>query len=461
MVVIFNRKDILEHTSESEREEVETLLTLGLEAVKAADGYLSVRKALSRKGNVLKVAGREYDLTFYEHVYIIGIGKSSESMARAVYDTMSDRIRGGIVLVKSGKRTHEMLGEISILEGGHPIPTRKGYENAQILTRFVKEAPKENTLFFVLLSGGGSSIYADFHPDLTVEEGILLNRLLVYTDASILEINAVRKHTAEGKGGQLARMLQGADIISLILSDVPQNLLDTVASGPVSPDTTTFFDAKEMLDKYRLWNAVPESVKQRITKGVRHEIPETPKQKDPCFAQVHSVVVADAVTSCRAATKKIKELYGKEYPVTVYPDVMTGKVSEDLARTLLDNSRLGFTLIGHEYTYGADPEKAGEGGRQLHLLLLMLKIMKEAAYSNMYIEGIATDGKDGNSWAGALITPSLVRNTNREEIKRAEREENSGGFFREKGCLIRMKSEYGLDDTGTNVNNILIIHTIT
>ena len=460
MVEIFNCEDILEHTKESEKEEVSNLLTLGLEAVKAADGYLSVRKALSRKGNVLKITDREYDLTLYEHVYIIGMGKASEPMAKAVYDIMGERISGGIILVRSGTRKHEMLGKICIFEGGHPVPTYEGFKNAQVLTKYVKEAPKERSLFFVLLSGGGSSIYADFHPDLTVKEGILLNKLLVHTDASITEINAVRKHTAEGKGGQLARLLQGAAVISLILSDVPKNPLDTVASGPVSPDTTTFQDAQKMLEKYKLWDKIPESVRERIEKGVRKKIPETPKFKDPCFDDVYPVVIADAVTACNAVTEKIKELYGKKYPVMSYPDVMTGKISEDLARTLLDNCGVGFTLIGHEYTYSTNPEKAGEGGRQLHLLLLMLKIMRKSLYTDMYIEGIATDGKDGNSWAGALITPSLVGEIELQEVERAERKENSGGFFKEKGCLIRMKSEYGLDDTGTNVNNILIIHTV-
>jgi glycerate 2-kinase len=251
--------------------------------------------------------------------------------------------------------------------------------------------------------------------------------------------------------------LCGAAVVSLVISDVPRNPLDTIASGPVSPDMTTFCDAKTVLEKYRLWDKVPESVRTRILKGVNHQVDDTPGVDD-VFDDVHSYIVGDAMTSCGAVREKIRDMYGECCPVHVHPEVMEGVVTEQVAQTLLDAHR-GFTLIGHELTYGADMSEAGEGGRNLHLLLLMLKMLKRAPEScNSYVEGIATDGKDGNSWAGALITPSLVRDTLCEEIEKAVREENSGGFFRDKGYLIRMKSTYGLDNTSTNVNNIVIVY---
>lgn len=462
MVEIVNRQKIMTQAAESEKGEVSRLLSLGVEAVEAADGYKCVRKALTYEGTTLRVIDREghtreYDLRDYQGIYVLGFGKAAEPMARAVYDVLDDEIEGGVILVRSGKRKKAFLGRIEVLEGAHPVPTEEGYNNARKLTNFLKEAPKEKSLYLFLISGGGSSLYADFHPDIPFGDGVNLNDLLIHTNATIQEINAVRKHTAEGKGGQLAKLLEGADVLSVIVSDVPGNDVGTIASGPLSPDSTRFQDAKVVLGKYGLWFKVPESVRQRILRGVRGEVAELPAPGDSCFDKVHHCIAADALTSCDAVKEKIKELYG-EYPARVLPCVREGKVTIELARVLLEDSQPGFTIRGHEYAFGVDPKKSKEGGRQLHLLLLMLKVMKQTQEHGMYVMGVATDGKDGNSWAGALITPSLITGTDLEEIERAEEEKNSGGFFREKGYLIRMKSDYGLDDTGTNVNNLLIIH---
>lgn len=447
---IVNKTEIITQCHAAEKSTVSHLLDFGVTAVEAADGYTCVRKAVMYNRGVITIFGDTYAV--HKNVYIIGFGKAAEPMAQAVYDILGNIINKGIILVKNSKK--ESIGPIRILKGGHPVPTQEGYENAQKLTHFVKEAPKKDSLYIVLISGGGSSLYADVHPDLTVKEGILLNELIVNTPASINEINAVRKHTAEGKGGQLAQLLGEATVVSLIVSDVPCNRLDTIASGPLSPDMTTFHHAQNMLKTYGLWNNVPESVKTRITKGVHGTIPETPKQKDFCFNDVHQYIVGDALTCCYAVKKEIKKVYS--YPVHGYPHVMEGVVTEDLARRLLCPP-CGFTVIPHEYTYSTKTTPPGEGGRQLHLLLLMLKVMKKCGY-RLYVEGIATDGKDGNSWAGAVMTPSLVDSTPYEEIGRAEKKENAGGFFKRKKCLIRVKSEYGLDTTGTNVNNILILY---
>jgi glycerate 2-kinase len=457
MMEIANQDVILSHVAESEKCHVSNFLDFVVHAIETAEGYTAVRRAVSLEGKTLKIESDSYDLSIYEHIIVIGFGKAAEPMTEAVNAIMKGFVTEGVLLVKEGTIRRNLMDRIRVLEGGHPSPTYAGYRNAQKVTKFIQDLPKKRSLFIVLISGGGSSLYADFFPGLEFEDGVALNDMLVSTDAAIPEINAVRKHTAEIKGGSLAQLLEGATTISLVISDVPDNDLSVIASGPLSPDMSTFGDAKAVLDTHGLWDRVPESVRARILEGIAGKIPETPKPDHPCFSQIHSYVVADALTSCQAVARRIKEVYS-HYPVRVYPVVMKGPVTDALAVNLLE-SPPGFTVLGHEYTYGADPSKHGEGGRQLHLLLLMAKSMKKSPeYENRFVLGIATDGKDGTSFAGAVITPSLVAHARMEEIERAEREENSGRFFAEKGTIIRVRSEYGLDATGTNVNNVMVIY---
>ncbi|MBU6999574.1 MAG: DUF4147 domain-containing protein [Theionarchaea archaeon] len=457
MTEIAGRDVILSHVLESERNHVSNFLDFAIHAIEAADGYTAVRRAVALDGTILKIETDSYDLSAYDHIVVIGFGKAAEPMAEAVNAILEKFVTEGVLLVKEGTARRRFIGRIRVLEAGHPSPTYTGYRNAQKVTRFIQDLPKDRSLFVVLMSGGGSSLYADFFPGSKFKDGTDLNDMLVSTGAAIQEINTVRKHIAEIKGGNLARLLEGATTISLVLSDVPGNDLSVIASGPLAPDVSTFEDAKAVLDTYRLWGRVPESVRDRILRGIAGAIPETPKPGYPCFSHIHSYIVADALTSCEAVARRIEEVYS-HCPVRVYPTVMKGPVTDGLATSLLE-SPPGFTIVGHEYTYGADPSKRGEGGRQLHLLLLMAKHMKKSAeYENRFVVGIATDGKDGNSFAGAVITPSLVAHACMEEIERAEKEENSGRFFTEKGRIIRVRSEYGLDTTGTNVNNVMVIY---
>lgn len=457
MIEIANRDVILSHVTESERCHVSNLLDFAVHAIEAAEGYNAVKRVVALDGKTLKIESDSRDLSIYEHIFVIGFGKAAEPMAEAVDAIMKGLVTEGVLLVKEGTVRRNFIGRIRVLEGGHPSPTRTGFRNAQKVTKFIRDLSKDGSLFIVLISGGGSSLYADFSPGLKFKDGAALNDMLVSTGAAIPEINAVRKHTAEIKGGNLARLLEGATTISLVISDVPDNDLSVIASGPLAPDMSTFGDAKTVLDTCGLWDRAPESVRARILRGIAGEIPETPKLGRPCFSHVYSYIVADALTSCQAVAKRTKEIYS-HCPVRVYPAVMKGPVTDALAVDLLE-SPPGFTILGHEYTYGADPSKHGKGGRQLHLLLLMMKHMKKSLeYRNRFVLGIATDGKDGNSFAGAVITPSLVAHARMEEIERAEKEENSGRFFKEKGTIIRVKSEYGLDTTGTNVNNVMVIY---
>src|SRR5574341_194300 len=214
----------------------ESALSIFRAALDAADPRAAVHRAIRREGNRLQVGGHAYDLARVRRVYVIGFGKASAAMAQVVEEICGDRIAHGLVSVKYGYGTP--LGKIELQKAGHPLPDENSLRGARKILDLLNEA-SENDLVFCLISGGGSALME------LPAEGVSLDDLRMTTDAllrsgaTINEMNALRKHLSQVKGGQLARRARHAQIISLILSDVIGSPLDTIASGPTAPDSTT------------------------------------------------------------------------------------------------------------------------------------------------------------------------------------------------------------------------------
>ena len=248
---------------------------------------------------------RRIDFSRFRNVYVVGAGKAGVSMATAAERVIGRRIRAGWVNVKD--RHGVRLRSIELHSCGHPVPDQGGVEGAERIAQIVQSAGRQD-LVVCLISGGASALMPLPAPPITLPEKKAATALLLACGADIHEINTVRKHVSQIKGGQLARWAGAARIEALLLSDVIGDDPGVIGSGPAAPDASTYADALAILDKYRIRQRVPASVRRRIEQGVEGGIPETPKPSDPVFRRVSNVVIGSNRLALAAAVRRAREL---------------------------------------------------------------------------------------------------------------------------------------------------------
>lgn len=277
------------------------LQTIFQAALRAVDPGEAIRAHVRRDGQQLIVSDRTYDLGHYEALYVVGVGKAGAAMARAIEELLGDRLRGGHVIVKYGHGGP--VTRVTVHEAGHPIPDEAGVRATRALLDFVQgRGPRD--LILCLISGGGSALSPAPVEGITLAEKQEVTRLLLACGATIHEINALRKHISQIKGGQLARLASPATLITLVLSDVVGDALDVIASGPTVPDTSTFADCLEILRRYQLVDKIPLAVRRRLEAGLAGTIPETPKPGDAIFDRTHTVIVGRNLQALEAAARQ-------------------------------------------------------------------------------------------------------------------------------------------------------------
>src|SRR5277367_2468867 len=250
-------------------------------ALKAADPYQAVLRHL------------RIDPEPYRNIFVIGAGKASAQMARAIERLLGARITGGEINVKDGHGAK--LRRIKINECGHPIPDQRGVAGARRIAQIASQAGPDD-LIICLISGGASALLPLPAPPITLAEKQKTTRLLLHCGASIHEINCVRKHISRIKGGQLARLAYPATLLTLILSDVIGDDLDVIGSGPTVPDHSTLSDARAILKKYGIPNQLLASAE------------ETPKPGDKIFQKTHNVIVGSNALAVDAAALEARRL---------------------------------------------------------------------------------------------------------------------------------------------------------
>jgi glycerate 2-kinase len=237
-------------------------------------------------------------------VVVVGAGKASGAMASAVEEAWGERVAGGLVVVKDGHLAETR--RVQLVEAGHPVPDERGAAAARDLLALALGAGA-NDLVLTLISGGASALTPAPAPPITLGDKQVMTRLLLAAGADINQLNAVRKHCSVLKGGQLARAAAPARVAALLLSDVIGDPIDVIGSGPTAPDASTFGEALGILDRFELRQRAPASVRERLERGARGEIAETPKPDDSIFERVTNVVignnqlVVDAAASRAAA----------------------------------------------------------------------------------------------------------------------------------------------------------------
>ncbi len=382
------------------RSDAVTIFKAGLKAV---DPVNAVKKKLKREGNILTLEGRTYSLKDYKNIYVIGMGKAAASMASAIEDILGGRITTGVVNVKYGHSVP--LKIIKVNEAGHPIPDEKGLRGTQEIVELLNKSGSED-LVICLISGGGSALLPLPAADITLQDKQELTSALLNCGATIHEINALRKQISGVKGGRLAKLAYPSTVISLILSDVIGDNLDVIASGPTVPDTHSFHDCLDIVNKYGLKQEAHGAVIDYIEKGCAGGHEETPKPDDPAFERTQNVIIGSNIGAVRAANKKALELGYNSLILSTFIHGETeevAKVHTAIAEEIISSGnpaeKPACIISGGETTVTI--EGTGQGGRNQEFVLAAAIHIE--GLKNVVILSGGTDGTDGPTDAAGAI----------------------------------------------------------
>ncbi len=422
-------------------------------AIAAASLYEAVGASIERNSKTLRISSLSFDLKKTKRIFVIGAGKAASSMALAVEDAIGALIADGCIVTKYGHGRD--LRYMRVIEAGHPVPDANGRAGSRELL-FIAEGAGSADLVLCLLSGGASALLPAPAPGLTLKDEQRTTELLLRSGASIVEMNAVRKHLSLIKGGGLARAAYPARVLSLIVSDVVGDDLSTVASGPTAPDPSTFADALSVLKKYVLISKVPPPVLKRLKDGAKGRLEETPKPGERLFRRVDNFIVANNSSALDAAKAKAEAL---GYNAIILSSTVTGSVHDTagfLSSVALEVKRAGnpvarpaCILMGGEPTVKVSGR--GKGGRMQEFALeCALRLKGEKGVT---VLSAGTDGTDGpTEAAGAVIDSDTVRRADMLGIdaERFLKNNDSYNFFKKSGGLFMT------GPTGTNVMDVMM-----
>ncbi|MFO8116639.1 MAG: DUF4147 domain-containing protein [Halorubrum sp.] len=275
------------------------------DAVSVRDGVLRIEGETGSGAGSADAVG-EYDLADYDRVLLLGAGKASAEVAAALARVLEDGDRDvddGVVVTEDPAERPSTAG-VEVLPGDHPVPSDRGVESARRVLDLAERAGPDD-LVLAAITGGGSALLAAPAEPITPDDLRDLTEALLACGASIDEINAVRKHCSAVKGGRLARATAPATLVTLAVSDVIGDPLDTIASGPTVPDPSTYDDALAVLDRYDL--DAPDSVRERLRAGAAGEHAETPTAGDRAFDRARAFVVGNGRTALDAAAGSAAE----------------------------------------------------------------------------------------------------------------------------------------------------------
>jgi glycerate 2-kinase len=448
MMTVFNPEVLKSGKTRERRERALAILSTALEAV---DPVNAIKRQVSLSDDTLRIGQRTYDLGCYRHIYVIGGGKASGSMAQAVEEILGRRVTAGLVNVKYGYGAKTDI--IRLNEAGHPIPDAAGVAGTQQMAELARQATAED-LVICLISGGGSALMTLPVEGITLADMRSLTDAFLRCGATINEINAVRKHLSQTKGGNLARLAYPAEIVSLILSDVVGNPLDVIASGPTVPDPTTFADAYRVIEKYGLLEELPRSIVERMRRGKEGLIPETPKEGDEAFTRTHNLIIASNEVAAEAATTEAEELGFHPLLLSTFVEGEArevAKVFAAIAKEILHSGRPlprpACVVAGGETTVTV--RGSGLGGRNQEMALSAA--LEIAGLEEVMIIPLATDGTDGPTDAAGAIADGYTLQRAQEVGLSATQylaDNDSYHFFQQLGDLLIT------GPTNTNVNDL-------
>ncbi|MBI4765858.1 MAG: glycerate kinase [Deltaproteobacteria bacterium] len=423
------------------------------------DAFQAVLENLSLKGNILRIKTgsdslKEWDLSRFKKIQVLGAGKSAAPMAAAAEVILKDRLGDGLIITKYGHGGR--LSKIKIIEAGHPLPDQAGCRGTrQIVTRL--QASGSGDLILFLTSGGCSALFTSPPPSISLKEKQKTISLLLKAGAPIQDLNTVRKHLSLVKGGRSARFAYPATVINLVLSDVIGDPLDIIGSGPFFPDSSSFQNALDVLWKYRLIKKVPTAISAFLKRGVRGLFEDTPQPGEICFKKVTHRIIANNRIALDAAAQTARKLGFKTF---ILSSQIQGEARElakfygALARERVQPHTLSKNpvclLAGGEPTVTVTGP--GKGGRNTELALATAIELNGLGKISFLSAG--TDGTDGpTDAAGAVVDGRTCTRAFHKGIAPEDHLQNndSYSFFKKAGGLLMT------GPTGTNVMDLHIL----
>ena len=422
--------------------------------LKAVDPMEAIIRHVTLNKNVLTIDDRQFHLTDYDRILVVGAGKAVAPMAKAIEDLLGNRIAGGVIVVKD---EHGLpLKKIKVCEASHPVPDKRGVQGTEDILALVEKAGARD-LVICLISGGGSALLIAPVKDISLEDKQMATKLLLASGATIHEFNTVRKHLSRAKGGRLAQVAYPATLTSLILSDVVGDDLDVIASGPTVPDSSTFQDAEQILKGYGIWDQLAESIRNHMVNGSSGRIEETPQSDNPAFQKCSQVLVGTNLQALKAAAKTAEE-------IGYHPIILSSKV-EGEAREVAKF----FAAIGREALASKNPMNPpvcalcggettvtlkgdGRGGRNQEFALAA-SLAIEGLDDIVVLSG-GTDGNDGpTDAAGAIVDGTTVARARENDLDPKDflRRNDSYSFFKKLDDLVMT------GPTRTNVMDIYML----
>ncbi len=451
MSYIKNKKSLLSHGNTAARRFALDIVDY---ALSQSNPYRAAQNRISQKNDELIIDTLQLDLKLHNRIFLIGAGKATFPIASALEDVLGDRIADGVIICKYGQEGS--LSRSRLYLADHPIPDIAGFDAAKQVINLVKST-KPGDLVFSCFTGGSSALLPYPISEVTFKEKQRLNQLLLTCGANIIEINTVRKHLSQVKGGRLARAIHPqAHLINLTVSDVIGDPLDYI-TDPTVPDTSTFDEARAVLTKYDLWKRMPVSVCRFLKTAGPDQ--ETPKMADLCDRNHHDFILVSSDAACEAAERKSKEFGLNTLILSTMLEgesKMLGGTFASIAKEIVIKGRPlqppCAIIGGGETTVTISNRVNGIGGPNQEFALSAATGIDNLG--NIVIVGLDTDGTDGpTDVAGAVVDHKTAARARENGIDLFECLNNHDAT----SSFLKLEDAIVTGATGTNVNDLKLM----
>lgn len=411
----------------------------------------SVEKAFARhlsyEGGVLRVGDDLYPLSSYSRILAVSFGKAGHRMAEILSRLVGTGVQG--IVADPNPPSHQLPG-YRYFAGGHPHPNAESVRAAEAVLKSLAGLNSESLALFMVSGGGSAVIEKPADSEISLPDLAAAYRALVHSGAPIVQINAVRKHLSAVKGGRMAQAAQGAQQVSILVSDVPENALDSLSSGPTMPDSSTVEDCYQIVNEHRMLADFPAAVRELFE---HHLLEETPKTGDPAFVRSRWWKVLSSETAERAAAAAVTQ-HGFVVEIDHSCDDWDYAKAADYLLERLRQLRQGVAkaclVSGGEVTVKVSGN-AGTGGRNQHFALYCAG---KIAGENITVLSAGTDGIDGNSpAAGAVVDGTTLERAREQGLDAAGHLRGFNAF----PLLEKLGDTIHTGPTGTNVRDLRVL----